>query len=261
MRFCSLTSGSSGNCHYIETPEYRVLVDVGLSGKQIEQAMKARGLDPAGVDAIFVTHEHNDHVRGVGIWARRYRVPVLATPGTWRGMERAVGEIPGELQREICIGKGYRLGKLRIEAVPICHDANQPCGYSLEYEGKKVVIVTDTGIVTDQAADKLREADLAVIESNHDIDMLMKGPYPMPLKRRILSNVGHLSNEACGRLLAELYQQNRNGIYLLGHLSHENNRPELAMETVQKIIKQKTGSSGEQIYLTHREEPTEIFVL
>ncbi len=261
MRFCSLASGSSGNCHYIETPEYRILIDVGLSGKQIETAMRLKGLDPASVDVVFVTHEHNDHVRGVGIWARRYRVPVLATAGTWRGMERAIGNIPGEHRREITMGKGYRLGKLRIEAIPVCHDANEPCGYSIEWEGRKAVIVTDTGILTRQAMDRLLEADLAVVESNHDIDMLMKGPYPYPLKKRIRSNLGHLSNEDCGNILAELYQYRKNGVYLLGHLSHENNRPELAMETVKGILSEKIGSSGETVYLTNREMPTEIFVV
>lgn len=261
MRFCSLASGSSGNCHYIETAEYRILVDVGLSGRQIEQAMRQKGLDPAGVDAVFVTHEHNDHIRGVGIWARRYRVPVLATAGTWRGMEGAVGEIPGKLQRELVFGKGYRLGKLRIEAVPLCHDANQPCGYSFEEEGRRIVIVTDTGILTEQAMNKLREADLAVVESNHDLQMLMKGPYPPALKKRIRSNLGHLSNDDCGAIVAELSAYHRNAIYLLGHLSHENNLPELALRTVRQILKEKTGSSGDQIYLTHREEPTDIFVI
>ena len=261
MRFCSLASGSSGNCHYIESEEYRVLVDIGLSGRQIEQAMRLRGLDPASVDAVFVTHEHNDHIRGVGVWARRYRIPVLATAGTWRGMERLVGEIPGELQREIVIGRGYRLGKLRIEAIPICHDANQPCGYSLDCEGRRVVIVTDTGILTPAAFDKLREADLAVLESNHDIEMLMNGPYPMPLKRRIRSNLGHLSNEDCGQALARLYAEKKKGVYLLGHLSRENNRPELALSTVRTILQEQAGVSGESIYLTHRDKPTEIFVL
>lgn len=260
MRFCSITSGSSGNCHLIETGQHRLLIDVGLSAKQIEQLLRERDIDPASITAVFVTHEHSDHTKGVGVWMRRYRVPVMATAGTWKGMERTIGQIPGELRVEIRSGKGYRMSDLRIEAIPVCHDANDPCGYAVESGGSKVAVITDTGMLTPLMQRHLCETDLAVIESNHDIDMLMHGPYPMALKKRIRSNMGHLSNEDCGRAITEARRQGSKGIFLLGHLSDENNTPELAMDTVTHIL-QENAESVQRIGLTRREHSTDLYII
>ncbi len=262
MRFCSVTSGSSGNCHLIETGQHRLLIDIGLSARQIEKLLKERQIDPASITAVFVTHEHSDHTKGVGVWMRRYRVPVMATAGTWHGMQRMVGQVPGELCVEIRSGKGYRMSDLRIEAIPTCHDANDPCGYAVESGGNKVVVITDTGMVTPLMQRHLAEADLSVIESNHDIDMLMNGPYPMLLKKRILSNMGHLSNHDCAQAVTEALRQNAKGIFLLGHLSEENNKPELAMNTTLTMIKERMGKAGAgSIYLTKRECSTDVFTI
>ena len=260
MRFCSITSGSSGNCHLIETGQHRLLIDIGLSARQIEGLLQARGIDPASITAVFVTHEHTDHTKGVGVWMRRYRVPVMATAGTWKGMERTIGHVPGELRVEIRAGKGYRMSDLRIEAIPVCHDANDPCGYAVESGGNKVAVITDTGMLTPLMQKHLCETDLAVLESNHDINMLMQGPYPMQLKKRIRSNMGHLSNEDCGHSITQARQQGSKGIFLLGHLSDENNTPELAMDTVKRIV-DANGQSNENIFLTRRERSTEMFTI
>ena len=260
MRFCSITSGSSGNCHLIETGQHRLLIDVGLSAKQIEQLLRERDIDPASITAVFVTHEHSDHTKGVGVWMRRYRVPVMATAGTWKGMERTIGQIPDELRVEIRSGKGYRMSDLRIEAIPVCHDANDPCGYAVESGGSKVAVITDTGMLTPLMQRHLCESDLAVIESNHDIDMLMHGPYPLALKKRIRSNMGHLSNEDCGRAITEARRQGSKGIFLLGHLSDENNTPELAMDTVTHIL-QENAESAQRIDLTRRERSTDLYII
>lgn len=260
MRFCAISSGSSGNCTFIETGEYRLLIDIGLSARNIEKMLMAKQIDPATINAVFVTHEHSDHVKGVGVWARRYRIPVMATAGTWKGMEKIIGPVPGELRVEIVSGKGYRMGDLRIESIPTSHDANDPCAYTVESGGRKVSVITDTGIATPLMFRHLCESDIAVIESNHDIDMLMKGPYPMVLKRRIRSNLGHLSNQDCGALLQCVRERNEKGVFLLGHLSEENNRPQLALSTVGEIISQRWGKSG-PIDLTAREQSTDIYMV
>ena len=261
MRYCSVASGSNGNCHYIESGEYRVLVDLGLSARQIEDGLRSVGIDPASINGIFVTHEHSDHVRGIGVWARRYKVPILATAGTWKGMERGLGPVSGELAVTIRAGKGYRLGDMRIEAFSIYHDANEPVGYCFESGGRKIAVMTDTGMVTPDMKHRLMDCDLAVVESNHDVDMLMQGRYPWPLKKRIRSNLGHLSNEDCGSVLAEVFGENARGTFLLGHLSEENNRPELAMETVQTILEERLGERKDSVFLTKRGSPTDMFTL
>ena len=237
-----------------------MLIDVGLSARTIEGMLKAKRIDPSTITAIFVTHEHSDHIRGVGVWARRYKIPVMATAGTWKGMEKSIGEVPGELRVEIVSGKGYRMGDLRIESIPTCHDANDPCAYTVESGGRKVSVITDTGMATPAMFQHLRGSDIAVVESNHDIDMLMHGPYPEALKRRIRSNLGHLSNQDCGELLSRVRQYNPNGTFLLGHLSEENNRPNLALSTVSGIVSQWWGVSG-PIDLTARDESTDIYVV
>ena len=173
MRYCSVASGSNGNCHYIESGEYRILVDLGLSARQIEDGLKSVGIDPASINGIFVTHEHSDHIRGIGVWARRYKVPILATAGTWKGMERSLGPVSGELAVTIRTGKGYRLGDMRIEAFSIYHDANEPVGYCFESGGRKIAVMTDTGMVTSDMKHRLMDCDLAVVESNHDVDIFV----------------------------------------------------------------------------------------
>lgn len=258
MRFCSISSGSNGNCTFIETGEQRLLLDIGLSAKQIETLLQEKGIDPGTITAVFVTHEHSDHTRGVGVWARRYKVPVMATAGTWKGMEKAIGPVPPELRFEITSGKGYRMSDLRIEAIPTSHDANDPCAYTVESKGCKASVITDTGYITQTMIRHLFDSDIAIVESNHDVDMLMHGSYPASLKKRIRGNLGHLSNDDCGKALALVRSRNANGVFLLGHLSEENNRPPLALETVEHIVEEADGSFG-AIGLTSRGASTDMY--
>lgn len=261
MRFCSLVSGSSGNAQYLEYNGTALLFDCGLSGKTILSLMEARGLEPEKLKAIFVTHEHSDHTKGVGILARRFNIPVFATKGTWSGMMKALAPLPPVQCREIVYDKGYLLGGMRISAIPLFHDAQDACGYSVEAGGKKVVMVTDTGKLNKRIMEVLRGADLTLLESNHDVHMLMTGPYPEILKRRIHSTMGHLSNEDCGNAISELLPEKPDAIFLLGHLSAENNTPELAYDTVCGIVRDRTGLPTDGIRMTYRDNATEVFEL
>ena len=259
MRYCSVASGSSGNCHFIEAGGVRVLVDAGLSLKALESNLISRGIPPQSIQALFVTHEHSDHVKSVGAWARRYQIPVFATEGTWYGMERCLGKMRPEKCYSIRSGQGYRMDGLRVEPFLIYHDANEPVGYSFTAGEEKLVVMTDTGMVSSEMRDMLPGARIAVVVCNHDIDMLMGGSYPLSLKRRIRSNLGHLSNEDCGHLLAELIPDNPDCDYLLAHLSQENNTPETALETVREILQRRLGEGDYRLHMTRRDLPTQVF--
>ncbi len=260
MRYCSLASGSDGNCHYIEHEQSCVLVDIGISLRTAEQELTELGLNPAGIRAVLVTHEHSDHIQGVGAWARRYKVPVMASAGTWEAMQTQIGAVPEALRVVLEPGKGYRLaGGLRIEPFPTFHDAREPFGYCLEGGGKTITILTDTGTVSREMEEYLLRSQFAVVESNHDLAMLLNGPYPWPLKKRIRSNLGHLSNEDCGRFLARVMTQHPELRVLLGHLSEENNEPQLALTTVRNLVLEAAPVDERQIGLTRRGAATAIY--
>ena len=235
MRFCSLASGSSGNCLYVETEHTRVLVDAGFSGKQIEQMLRKVGVDPKTLDYIFVTHEHLDHAKGVGVLARRYRIPVAANFRTWEGMRKCVGTLPKELMLVFETGTDFSVRDLDVHALSIFHDAKDPVGFVFFHQGKKLSILTDTGFVSETMTEKIKHSDLLFLESNHDTVMLEEGPYPLHLKQRIRSTRGHLSNEDSAHVL-DTALKGRGETVFLGHLSHENNVPLLAMDTVSGIL-------------------------
>lgn len=260
MRFCSLCSGSNGNCTFVETGEHRILVDIGISAKRAEALLREKDIDPESITAVLVTHEHTDHTTGVGVFSRRYHVPVLATRGTLEGMGALLAKVPDEQKFELENGHCYRMGDLRLCVIPTMHDANDPCAYSFESGGGKAAIITDTGMYTSQMADELSECDIAVVESNHDLKMLMEGPYPEVLKRRIHGNMGHLSNDDCGTLLSRVRAFNQSGTFLLGHLSEENNRPPLALSTVSRMVEEERGTSG-PIDLTSRGASTDMYII
>ncbi len=237
MKFCSIASGSSGNCIYAGSSESSVLIDTGISGKRVEQGLNAIDMTLPDVDGILVTHEHSDHVKGLGVLARRYHVPIYATEGTIRAMKKmtTLGKIPDELYHPIAADQGFQIGDLEIEPFTISHDAAEPVGYCVEHNGKKAAVATDMGCYDDYIIDHLKKLDVLLLESNHDVHMLQAGRYPYYLKRRIMGDHGHLSNEACGQLLGQLLHDNMKEIYL-GHLSHENNYEALAFETVSSEV-------------------------
>lgn len=237
MRLCSIASGSSGNCIYTGTEATHVLVDVGISGRKVEAGLHSLGLNGHDVDGILVTHEHSDHISGLGVLCRRYRIPVYATPGTLGAIRacRSLGEIPEELFHEIEADESFTIKDLTVRPMSISHDAAEPVAYRFSYGKKKAAVCTDLGVYNDYTVECLKGMDVLLLEANHDVHMLQVGSYPYHLKQRILGNRGHLSNENSGRLLSRVLHDDLKKV-VLGHLSQENNLPELAYEAVRLEI-------------------------
>lgn len=237
MRLVSIASGSSGNCIYIGSERAHILVDAGISGKRIEQGLNEIGLKSSELDGIVVTHEHSDHVKGLGILARRHGIPIYGTRETLdeiSGME-ALGEISGDLLHPILPDVTFMVKDLEFCPFSIEHDAANPVAYRVKCKDKQVAVATDMGHYDSYIIEHLQGLDALLLESNHDVNMLQTGPYPYYVKRRILSNRGHLSNENAGRLLNHLLHDRLKYI-LLGHLSKKSNYEALAYETVRLEI-------------------------
>lgn len=237
MRLCSITSGSSGNCIYVGSGATHLLVDVGISGKRTEQGLNSLGITAKDLDGILITHEHADHISGLGVIARKYGIPIYATPGTIDAIVNcsSVGKIDTSLFCEVEADKKLNIKDLTVNPMRISHDAAQPVAYRISYGNKKVGICTDLGVYNDYTVECLKGMDALLIEANHDVKMLQVGPYPYYLKQRILGDRGHLSNENSGRLLSRILHDKLQHI-ILGHLSKENNLPELAYEAVRMEI-------------------------
>lgn len=238
MQLLSIASGSSGNSIFVSSEQTRVLVDAGISNKRIEEGLRGINLAGNDIDALLITHEHSDHIRGLGVLLRKYGLPVYATKGTIQAIMKdfTLGDFPTGLLNAIYPDDIFEIGDFRIRPFHTHHDAADPVGYRLSDGKKTVTISTDLGHYDSYIIDSLKESDALLIESNHDIKMLEAGPYPYYLKRRILSDYGHLSNENCGKLICEVMNTHLDHI-ILGHLSKENNYPELAYEAVQCEIK------------------------
>lgn len=230
-RFVPLFSGSSGNALYVEMGGTRVLVDAGVSGSRIMSEMQKAGLCCEGLDAVLITHEHSDHISGVGVLSRRFHLPVYATEGTWAAMENKLGRLDAANRRVLRPGEDFYIGRLNATAFAIPHDAAQPVGYTFCCDGRKLAVATDLGYVCEDWLCQVERSDILLLESNHDVDMLKAGRYPYDLKKRILGRRGHLSNEEAGVAAVQLCRRGVRHI-ILGHLSGENNFPELAWQTV-----------------------------
>lgn len=209
------------------------MIDAGISGKRVEAGLKELELSGNDLDGILVTHEHSDHIKGLGVLSRKYQIPIFATPGTIAGIKGTgnLGVIDPELFVEITPDENFSVGDLKISPFRVSHDAAEPAAYRVDCGEKAMAVATDLGIYTDYIVDKLKDLDVLLLEANHDIHMLEVGAYPYYLKRRILGERGHLSNESAGKLLCRVLHDNLKQI-LLGHLSKENNFAELAYETV-----------------------------
>lgn len=233
MRLCSIASGSSGNCIYVGSNSTHLLVDTGISKKRIEESLSKLEVKGEELKGILITHEHSDHIQGLGVFCRKYQIPIYATKGTIAGICacKTLGKMPDGLFHEISGDDTFRIGDLNVKPFSISHDANEPTGFRIEKDAKAVAIATDLGIYDDYIIENLKGLNAVVLEANHDVHMLEVGPYPYPLKRRVLGEHGHLSNELSGRLLCEILHDNMKHV-VLGHLSLENNYPELAYETV-----------------------------
>lgn len=245
MIFCPLYSGSSGNSVFVSSKKSSILIDAGLPGKRIEEALKSIDKDPKEIDGIFVTHEHIDHVKGVGVLSRRYDIPIYANELTWKGMLKNIGKIKPK-NINIIDKRSIGIKDMEIYSYSIPHDAADPVGYTINIGNKKVSVATDLGYFSTEVENAVRNSDVVLLESNHDVEMLKFGPYPYPLKRRILSNRGHLSNEACGKAVIDMIKYNLKKV-ILGHLSKTNNYPELAYETVISILRENGIKINEDI--------------
>ena len=237
LELCSIASGSSGNCICVGSDNHHVLIDAGISGKRIENGLNEVDLKSQDMDGILVTHEHLDHIAGLGVMARRYGLPMYATAGTIEAIKNtpSVGKIDPELFHEIVPQEDFVIGDLTITPIHISHDAADPVAYRIKKENRTFAVVTDLGNYDDEIVQQLQGLDTLLLEANHDIHMLQVGAYPYPLKQRILGERGHLSNETSGQLLGQILHDGMQHI-LLGHLSKENNYDELAYETVRLEI-------------------------
>ncbi|MEY8391807.1 MBL fold metallo-hydrolase [Lachnospiraceae bacterium] len=263
MRLCSIASGSSGNCIFAGSDSTSLMIDTGISGKRIEEGLQEIGHTTREVDGILITHEHSDHISGLGVVARRYGIPIYATKGTREAVLRSksVGEIPRELFREIQPGEDFIIGDISISPISISHDAAQPTAYLLRQGRKSMAVMTDLGRFDADIIAKLQNLDLIFLEANHDVHMLQVGSYPYYLKQRILGDKGHLSNELSGQLLSRILHDHMKTV-VLGHLSKENNYEQLAYETVRLEIDlaENPYHAGDfPIHVAGRDRISEIF--
>ncbi len=231
MRYCILASGSRGNSTFIETQYARILVDVGLSAKKIEDYLKSIEIDPDSIDSIVLTHAHTDHVRGVGQLAHKYKLPIYAHPETLDAITPKLkqGQKIEPWQEAFYVKDAF------FTPFHLSHDCYPTFGYLIRENSKTLAICTDLGVTTERVADHLRSANILILESNHDPLMLMNGTYPWHLKERIASRVGHLSNVEAGELIRNVYNMNMEKI-ILAHLSEDNNTSKLALNTVLEIV-------------------------
>ena len=260
LSFCSFSSGSSGNCYLVRSGETALLVDAGISTKRIMEGLEYTGTAKEQVNALLLTHEHSDHIRSLKTLAKRNKdMDIYANEGTWAVLPE---EIQPLRRKDFRNGETFRIGEILVKAFPVSHDAADPVGYSFYAEGRQVSIVTDTGYIPEEVAEEVLEADILVLEANHDVNMLKIGRYPWFLKQRILGETGHLSNESAGQLLVRLLSaRQKDRRILLAHLSRENNFPEMAYQTVKNILEEENYFIGKQILLSTivRDEISAVF--
>lgn len=250
VRFCPIGSGSNGNCTYIGAGGTHILIDAGFSGARVEKGLAQAGVSCADISAIFITHEHSDHIQGAGILSRRYGFPLFATEKTWERIDRhnMLGRVAPALKRAVRPGEACHVGDVTAEPFNIPHDCAEPVGYRVYAGGRKITVATDIGHVTETVREGVAGCDLLLLESNYDEDMLKNGRYPAQLKRRVAGPGGHLSNAAAGLLLADIARGGPKTVFL-GHMSEENNLPLLAMDTVSGILAAGGVRVGEDIRL------------
>ncbi|MEG1883882.1 MAG: MBL fold metallo-hydrolase [Clostridia bacterium] len=258
MTFSPLCSGSSGNAAYLEAGGVQLLIDAGGTGKHIIELLHEIDIHAHSIDAILVTHEHSDHICGVGVLSRKLDIPVYADAECFEKMLPIIGKISARNLRVFEPDHEFYIKTLRVLPFSTPHDCAHPVGYAFMSGGKKVSVMTDVGHVTKAMLDAVENSDLLLIEANHDVDMLRAGSYPYPLKQRILGGNGHLCNEDSGLALVKLHAMGvKNAI--LGHLSNENNTPELALVTVKTVLEEAGILNDMFITVANRLHPTGVF--
>lgn len=231
MRIASLGSGSRGNGTLVEDDETCLLVDLGFTLKETERRLKVLAKKATDIDAILVTHEHSDHIHGVGAFARKYKIPVYLSPGTYSGS--SLNASP-EIERINC-HKAFGIKSIKVEPVPVPHDAKEPCQYLFSSEDYRFGVLTDLGHITSHVVDSYKACDALFLESNHDPAMLLNGPYPYPLKQRVGGDHGHLNNGQAAELLLQVDLGKLRHL-VLSHISEHNNTPKLALDAVEPVL-------------------------
>lgn len=239
LSFCSLASGSSGNCYIVKSSEATVLIDVGISTKKIHNSIDELGIKRDEINGIFITHEHTDHIKGLKVITKKNpEWRVYASRGTAESIRDKIND--DSMLIPFQAGDTIFLNDMEIRSMRVSHDAADPVCYSISSGDSKVMIITDTGFVSGEAAEELRTADIIVIEANYEVNMLKMGNYPYSLKLRILGDQGHLSNETAGQTVADAMTADERFRHVyLAHLSKENNFPKLAEQTVKNILEEK----------------------
>ncbi len=264
MELCSIASGSSGNCIYAGTDDCHLLLDAGISGKRIEAGLNEIGLKTSEMDGVMITHEHSDHIKSLGVIARRYGLPMYATQGTidYIKENHSIGEVDSSLFHAVLPEVPFRIGDMTITPISTSHDAADPVAYIMRKEQKSMAVITDLGKYDENIVDRLQGLDVLLLEANHDVHMLEVGVYPYYLKQRILGEKGHLSNELSGQLLGRVLHDRFKKV-VLGHLSKENNYPQLAYESVKAEVTLADNpykGSDFPIEVAKRDEVSELIV-
>ena len=256
LKCCSLYSGSSGNSFFVQSNKCKILIDVGVSLKKIENSLKEQfDLNLNDVNAIFITHEHTDHTKGLKIICSKYNIPVFATKGTWNALKNI--NIPLENKNIIELNKSFNFNDLRIFPFPTPHDAEEPCGFNIYHNNSKISIATDIGYINEELFNNLKDSSFIMLESNYEPNILKISHYPYLLKRRIASNTGHLSNVDAGQAISKLINYGLKDALLI-HLSKENNMPEIAYQTVFENINTQNKNSF-NLHIAPRNNPSQIF--
>ncbi|MCR4611803.1 MAG: MBL fold metallo-hydrolase [Lachnospiraceae bacterium] len=238
MEMFSIASSSKGNSICVGTEDFHILIDAGITFKRIQEGLSSYNLSSDDISAVLVTHEHSDHISGLGVLSRKCSIPIYTTKGTWEGIidYSSIGKMDESLYNEVRYDERFTIGPLTIDPFRISHDANEPVGYVISCEGKKIAVVTDLGIYDEYIVDKLQNLNAILLEANYDYHMLQVGHYQPWLKRRVHGDMGHLSNEMSGQLLCDIACDNLSYV-LLGHMSQDNNYPELAYEAIRCEVK------------------------
>ncbi len=249
IKLCSLRSSSKGNSSIVFDNETKILVDCGISGKELSASLEKIGIAPEEIDAIIITHEHSDHTKGVGIVSRKYDIPIYANERTWKAMMPSLGKVKEENIRVFGDLGCFSVGKIHIEAFSIPHDAAQPVGFVFEKNGEKVAVATDMGTMTKEVFEKIKGSRVVLLESNYDLLMLEAGTYPYDLKCRIKGSLGHLCNEDAALVARDLVCSGTKEI-ILGHISQDNNYPDLVFETTKLCLLSHGIKVGQDVNLT-----------
>lgn len=263
LNFCSLYSGSSGNSLFVETENTKILVDAGMSCKKIEEALNSINVDPSSIDAILVTHEHSDHIKGISTISRKFDIPVFATKETFDAMPAQTEKLIDNNIKYFKPSEEFYINDLKILPFSIPHDAANPCGFNIATDSNhKISIATDIGHMTRSILNHLEGSEFVLLESNYDKEVLRCCSYPFKLKSRIASNTGHLSNDMAGKTISYLLKNSNLKSALLGHLSKESNFPELAYQTVvDELISENCNENSINLSVASRNEPSKIIKL